>query len=318
MSHSHSRTIYDMPIRGTKSAPATFAGHFDEVEHFITHYEKMLIQNNVTNSADQCECILEYCSRSVEDFIRATNAFQDHNWTKLKKTILKYYDAELTRSGRRPEDELNLILKTRQRSLKTLTQWKNYYRKYLGIAGRLHAKGEISGMQYNRYFWDGMPNSLQMIPENKLTNKYPEHDLTEPFTVEKVSEAAEAYFQRDKFSQMLLGTGPSLQADSSDEESDSDISDTDDPADDDSRRKKRKKARSKKVKHRNRHRDLSSGRAVGRARETDPKVTEVEGMIKQLNSMSLEDPTYPSTYFKVMSLDASGIAKQCVRPPGLP
>jgi hypothetical protein len=49
-------------------------------------------------------------------------AFNDHNWLKLKKTILKYYDAELTRSGRRPEDVLNLILKSRQRSLKTLTQ----------------------------------------------------------------------------------------------------------------------------------------------------------------------------------------------------
>ncbi|KAJ6536665.1 hypothetical protein B0H10DRAFT_1668018, partial [Mycena sp. CBHHK59/15] len=294
---------------GTKSAPSTFEGDYDEVEHFIIHYEKLLVQNNVRTTADQCECILEYCSRSVEDFIRATPAFQDQNWHKLKKTMLKYYDAELIRSGRRPEDVLTLILKTRQKSLKTLTQWKKYYRKYLGITGRLYARGKISAMQYNGYFWSGMPQSLQIILENKLTNKYPQHELTDPFTVEQVSEMAEAYFQRDKFSQMLLGTGPTQDAESSDEDSESEASDSEDSSDEDTRRK------TKKHKRRSKHRDVPSARSSGKPREGDPKVAEVEGMIKQLNSMSIEDPTYPSTYFKVMALNTTGIAKQCVRPP---
>ncbi|KAJ7657459.1 hypothetical protein DFH06DRAFT_1131938 [Mycena polygramma] len=131
---------------------------------------------------------------------------------------------------------------------------------------------------------------------------------------------AEAYFQRDKFSQMLLGTGPSIEAESSDDDSDSAASDTDDSTDDDSRKKRRKKLRAKKAKRRHRSRDLpsSSRTTTGKSRDTDPKATEVEGMIKQLNSMSLEDPAYPTTYFKVMSLDTSGIAKQCVRPPAIP
>ncbi|KAJ6608881.1 hypothetical protein B0H10DRAFT_1920769, partial [Mycena sp. CBHHK59/15] len=312
------RTIYDMPIRGTKSAPSTFEGDYDEVEHFITHYEKLLIQNNVLTAADQCESLLEYCSRSVEDFIRATPAFQDRNWSKLKSTILKYYDAELIRSGRRPEDVLNLILKTRQRPLKSLTQWKRYYRKYLGIAGRLFTKGKISEMQYNGYFWSGLPQGLQMILENKLSNKYPAHDLTDPFSVEQVSEIAEAYFQRDKFSQMLLGTGPIQDTESTDDDSNSGGSEDDDSSEEEARRKRRKKMRVKKNKRRTRHKDVTGGRLLGKLRESDPKVTEVEGMIKQLNSMSIEDPTYPSTYFKVMAMDATGIAKQCVRPPSMP
>jgi hypothetical protein len=41
-----------MPIRGTKSAPATFEGDYDEVEHFITYYEKILFQNNVVDPTD--------------------------------------------------------------------------------------------------------------------------------------------------------------------------------------------------------------------------------------------------------------------------
>ncbi|KAJ7487192.1 hypothetical protein B0H11DRAFT_1656773, partial [Mycena galericulata] len=302
MSYSNNRSIYDMPIRGTKSAPATFGGDFDEVEHFITHYEKLIIQNNVVKPADQCECILEYCSRSVEDFIRATPAFQDRNWNRLKKIILKYYDAELTCSGQRPEDVLNFILKTRQRSLKTLTQWKRYYHKYLGIAGRLHTRGKISELQFNGYFWHGMPEGLQAILETKLTNKHPNHNLTEPFTVEQVSEVAEAYFQRDKFSQMLFGTGPSIPMDSSEEDSDTEASDNDYSSDEDRQRKRRKKSRTKKTKRREKHKDISTGR-TGRTRDEDHKTTEVEGMIKQLNSMSLEDPTYPSTYFKVMRMD---------------
>ncbi|KAJ7864419.1 hypothetical protein B0H14DRAFT_2348530 [Mycena olivaceomarginata] len=151
-----------MPIRGTKSAPAAFEGDYDEVEHFIMHCEKILF-NNVVDPADQCTCIPEYCLQSVEDFIRAMPAFNDHNSLRLKKRILKYYDAELTRLGRRPKDVPNLILKSHQHSLKTLTQWKKYHRKYLGVAGRLHSKGKISELQFNGYFWSGMPDSLQMI-----------------------------------------------------------------------------------------------------------------------------------------------------------
>jgi hypothetical protein len=93
-----------------------------------------------------------------------------------------------------------------------------------------------------------MPHSLQIILENKLTNKYPNHDLTEPFTVEQVSEIAEAYFQRDKFSQMLLGTGPSLEAESTNNDSDSASSDSDDSSDNESRKRRRKKIRAKRAK----------------------------------------------------------------------
>jgi hypothetical protein len=44
---------------------------------------------------------------------------------------------------------------------------------------------------------------------------------------------------------------------------------------------------------------------------------EIEGIIQQLNTMSLNDPTYGHLYFKVMKLDTSGIAKKCISPEPL-
>jgi len=35
-------------------------------------------------------------------------------------------------------------------------------------------------------------------------------------------------------------------------------------------------------------------------------------MIKQLNTMSLQDPEYGSRYFKVLQLDTIGLAAKCI------
>ena len=35
-------------------------------------------------------------------------------------------------------------------------------------------------------------------------------------------------------------------------------------------------------------------------------------MIKQLNTMSLQDPNYGHLYFKVLCLDTTGLASKCI------
>lgn len=50
--------------------------------------------------------------------------------------------------------------------------------------------------------------------------------------------------------------------------------------------------------------------------KTGTKTEDLEGMIKQLNAMSIDDPAYGSTYFKVLALDDTGVAQKCItRPP---
>jgi hypothetical protein len=66
------RTVWDMPMRGSRDAPKTFKGHHSEVEYFIAHYDKLLVKYRVTDSFDQCECVLDYCSTDVQGFIRAS------------------------------------------------------------------------------------------------------------------------------------------------------------------------------------------------------------------------------------------------------
>jgi hypothetical protein len=67
------RTVWDMPMRGSRDAPKTFRGHHTEVEYFIAHYDKLLVKFRVTSAYDQCECILDYCSTDDKDLYGRLN-----------------------------------------------------------------------------------------------------------------------------------------------------------------------------------------------------------------------------------------------------
>src|SRR6188768_3342689 len=76
----------------------------------------------------------------------------------------------------------------------------------------------------------------------------------------------------------------------------------------------RKHRHSKKRKSKNSSKDKEEAPIVERERINRYNGTpaEIESMIHQLNTMSLKDPTYGQLYFKVMCLDATGLAAKCV------
>lgn len=130
-----------------------------------------------------------------------------------------------------PNNVINFTLKSRQKSCSTLAHWKKYYRRYIIVAGSLKSRGKITEVEYNRYFWYGIPPVLQQILETKLLAKNPGRDMSTPYPAEDVSQIAEIHFQRDNFSCMLWGAdqfGVDTMDDSLDEESESDSSEDDD------------------------------------------------------------------------------------------
>jgi hypothetical protein len=301
------RTVADMPMRGTKEAPKTFKGKYTEVENFINRYERLLLKNQVTSNKEHCEYITEYCCPNVSNFIKASSHYHTPNWLGLKAEILKYYNADRARQRYRPSDMLACVKAARERSCYSLSQWKKYYIKFNSIAGFLVSRGKITQREYAAYFWHGIPKELQQILENKLLAAEPNRDMSEPYDINTIRAAAETYFQRDKFPLMLVNAeelGIDLGEDSS-----SDESDGFDSSDEDSDRERRR--RKKKYLHKKSHRGSPDRKLSSpKSNKFNGPKEEVEGLIKQLNSMSLEDPSYGHTYYKAISMDKN--ASRCI------
>lgn len=305
--YENHRTIADMPMRGTKEAPRTFKGKYTEVENFINHYERLLLKNQVISNKDRCEYITEYCSTNVSHFIRGSSHYNNPNWHALKTELLKYYDADRAKQRYRPSDMLACVKEARETACYSLSQWKKYYIKYNSIAGFLLSKRKLTELEYAAYFWHGIPKELQQILENKLQAADPNRDMSEPYDMARVCAAAETYFQRDKFPLMLFNAeelGIEIAEDSSDE-------DSDDPDSSDDEYSQWRKKKKKKYYHKKSSRDSSDSKKSSSKSNTfnGPK-EEVEGLIKQLNSMSIDDQNYGHTYYKAISLDQN--AGRCI------
>ena len=94
MNHNTHNPLLDMPPRGDRRAPKKFTGKYDEVAQFINKYKRLLDQYQVTSDVDRCEGVLEYCSKSVREFIETSPHYISGDWDQLEAHILKYYDAE--------------------------------------------------------------------------------------------------------------------------------------------------------------------------------------------------------------------------------
>ncbi|KAJ7635973.1 hypothetical protein DFH06DRAFT_1336122 [Mycena polygramma] len=314
------RTVYDMPMRGSRDAPKTFRGHHSEVEYFINHYDKLLVKFHVTDPEDQCESILSYCSTDVQGFIRASEHYERHNWLKLRKEILRWYDADRATTRYKPSDITTYTLKTQKRPFHSLSKWKKYFIKYKTMAGILLRQGHLTRANYDIYFWLGLHPDLRQIFEQRILQLNPMRKASRQFSVREISEAAEWYFRRNRAEAMVVNAadyGIDLDSGSSEDESDKDESEDSDDSDYEIYKKKhRQKVRERKEKEKKKkQKSLTPGASTKRTLTTSGTAEEVTGLIRQLNKMSITDPEYPPVYYKVLALDTTGVAAKCVQPP---
>ncbi|KAJ7680746.1 hypothetical protein DFH06DRAFT_1315490 [Mycena polygramma] len=315
------RTVLDMPLRGTKDAPKLFRGHHAEVEYFIAHYDRLLVKFHVTDPNDQCKLILDYCSTDVQGFIRASKYYQQRKWLKLRREILQSYDADRATSRYKPSDIATYTLKTQAKPFQNLSQWKKYFIKYKTMAGILLQQGHITQVNYDVYFWLGIQLDLRRTLEQRINQLNPTRSFNRQYSVREINVAAEWYFRRNRAEAMVVNAadyGVDLDSDTTDVESEEESEDSDDSDYETYRRKHRAKARAKKVKAKKKAKKASSnlnGTSKGKTLQTTGTAEEVTSLIRQLNKMSINDPEYPPVYYKVLSLDTTGIAAKCVQPP---
>ncbi|KDR84718.1 hypothetical protein GALMADRAFT_52867, partial [Galerina marginata CBS 339.88] len=114
----------------------------------------------------------------------------------------------------------------------------------------------------------------------------------------------------------FIGESENSDSDSDSDSEESEASSDSDQEDYDYKRKRKEKYRRKhKPRQKDKHHKTSRLPQFeeDRTHKVNVPPEEIEGMIQQLNTMSLEDPKYGQMYFKVLQLDTTGIAEKCIR-----
>lgn len=197
--------------------------------------------------------------------------------------------------------------------------------------GYLKQKSKINSDEYyDTYFWAGIPKSFRNIIEARLLTNDPSRDMSKPFGYDDVVKVATAYLRRDKFPTMIIDSDSddddTTLSDLSEDTSDSEDSDSDSDDEREQRKKRKEKKKSTLQKSAKKKCPLKAAaddddeedekpirRSKGSAQVDKQKHEEVEGLIRQLNKMSIDDTEYGATYYKALKID-SDIAK-VVRAP---
>ncbi|KII90434.1 hypothetical protein PLICRDRAFT_107244, partial [Plicaturopsis crispa FD-325 SS-3] len=324
---TNSYSVFTMPLPGTRNAPKKFKGKHSEIEQFLDIYDRLLLQNRVTDDKDKCTLLTQYCSSKVKSFIKALPSYIANDWGTLRADLMNLYDADLAITTYRQKDLLKFVKESRSKRIRNLTHWKRYCRRFIRIAGYLLHKQKINDSEHATYFWAGIPKDFRMILEARLLANEPSRDMSNPFKYDDIGKIAVAYLQRDKFPTMIIDSDESENdsniSDSSEDSTNSESSDVDSDLDRKKKRKEKKKKRIPSPKRKaNKMADKLAAEKLAVQAEKEAmladklaaqKQDEVEGLIKQLNKMTVEDAEYGMTYYKAIKIDAD-IAR-CVKAP---
>ncbi|KAJ7208454.1 hypothetical protein C8J57DRAFT_1540661 [Mycena rebaudengoi] len=273
------RTVHDMPNRGSKDAPKTFKG---------LYAEKLFIN------------------------VSAFSIIAD--WPRLRREILTCYDAERTTSRYKPSDITAYTLKTTKKAFRNLTEWKRYLRNYKTISGTLLNQGQIMREIRDGYFWLGIQIDLRGQLERQILLTHPGINREKQYPMAIVNDAAAWYFSRSRAETMMVNAsayGIAEEDDDSDREPEEDSDEySSDQSDLEAHRRKKKR-----MKQRKERTDPKARPALKSALKTEGTADEVTGLIRQLNKMSIDDPEYSPVFYKVLTMDKTGIAAKCVQPP---
>ena len=136
--------------------------------------------------------------------------------------------------------------------------------------------------------------------------------MSTPYTMVQICQAADTHFQRDKFTDILFPTfGEDYESDSESDNSEDSDSESEDSEDSERIHHRRKKRRNER-KHKSRKEKKPRIVEKEKVHWYQGTPAEIESMIHQLNSMSLQDRNYGHLYYKVMNLDTTEFVAKCV------
>jgi hypothetical protein len=167
-----------------------------------------------------------YCSIDIQDVVQAMDSFESRKWSKLKRDILRQFDAERVFQKYKPADVEHFAAKKRDKACLNLTQWRRYSVKYKVIAGGPLRKGHLTREDYNAYFLIGVNHTLQQMLENRILQTNPYRGDDAQYTVKEIDDAAEWYFRRDRYESLMVHAADLSEEREEDSDGDSDSAST--------------------------------------------------------------------------------------------
>ncbi|KAL1671330.1 hypothetical protein EV122DRAFT_226755 [Schizophyllum commune] len=284
-------TVLNLPHPGARDAPKTFHGDCDEVEAFLSHYEKLIQTYNLTSDRERCRSIVQYCSSSVGDFIRVTDSYLSDDWQGLKREIYKWYNAEVALKRFKPIHVAEYVKQHSREPIFNLTQFNKYYVGFKKRSGRLVSEGLMGRAKEAWYFKNGIHPDLWDKIQGTLASLNPLHDPAIPYSIQDICAAADVRLKRENFDDMQedadrFGIVPEDVPSDSDDDSEGD-SESDYSEKEYRRRRKERRRRAEKKKRKG----VKSERVKKDKLASSPE--EVSNLVRQLNRLRPDEQAYP-------------------------
>ena len=316
--------LHLLPSLKQREAPPKFLGGSSYITDFLDLYEGLIAKNSLVLESDKVSGILKYCGSEVRQFIKTLPSYRTPDWQTLKNDLLRLYDAERTERRWTIADVQDYAEKSSRRTLTDKAAWLSFLREYWVRAGQLKSHNKMSDTEFGLWFWAGLSRELRNIIEPELRRREPDHDQSKPYPFDTVTSVLDEYFRRDKFDTRIPNPeryGVSRLPEHTYDEEDSDIDEEEDEEeyyhrsrsrmDGTSQRKPEKKMRKLEAKK------VRTKSVSPRRRYTEYKGTreEIQELLKDLKRMKTSDPDYTANYFRLLTMDVSGMAASLVPKP---
>ncbi|EGO18406.1 hypothetical protein SERLADRAFT_444152 [Serpula lacrymans var. lacrymans S7.9] len=166
-------SVITMPIPGTCYAPKKFKGDYTRVRDFVLHYM----------SASVMQTMSLLTMKNAQAFSNTAPHIFYFDAAKAEAKFLEHHLKQLV-------DALH------KKRMGSLDNFKSYMRKYVRVGGWLLAKSKITQDVFNCFFWKGLPKTLCHCVENRLLQRDPTFDLSQPFAFDDVVKAVEHVLRR--------------------------------------------------------------------------------------------------------------------------
>ena len=192
-----------LPVPGHKLAPEKFKGHYRDLDHFITHYDHVCAHYNVTEDRQKCRGIIRYCSHEVADIIEKLDSYKRNDYDTMITKIRWHFDEGRKKTEFDLKDLEDIVEYWQDEIIRDLETFKEYELDFIQVAEQLKDQNQLSELEYNRKFWEGLHRTTRSELERRMREVDPRLRTDTPFPHEDIVEAAEQVYSRKRFDKYL-------------------------------------------------------------------------------------------------------------------
>ena len=182
--------------------PKTFYGNPEELDGFLEDFDLMCEQYRIYTPEEKYVRLLQLCGPKIAKSQKRMPSHKDKDYELLLKELKYFYGDTKTKFSIGRIEKFSA--KWRARDISKIQTFKRYHRKYLELVGPARESRKISGWDYDRYFWEGLNRSFRRRIENRMLATNPDLDITQPFDLSHVANAAEYLLSTNRFDQHLF------------------------------------------------------------------------------------------------------------------